>query len=1038
MSENLDLVNQPLINGLVVEASAGTGKTYSIAALVARELALRDDLRIGDVLITTFTRNAAAELRDRVRARLIETANQLRTGNIDANDLLAVHLWEQPDQVRSFIKRLERAAVEFDQSTISTIHSVCTKVLKAAGVDIASDGDDDLTKQIISESVNDEVVIEALAGRMWDEKLVAELVSQMLGDPFIEPWYDGDLDKKLCLQLDDLIEMLRNCVHRIHVAMQAHPSYNDLLRRAYEVVMDPDRDALVKELRNRFSLAIVDEAQDTDTLQWKFFRALFPEGDRRALIAVGDPKQAIYGFRGADVRAYVRFSQQATTQTLTTNHRSDKPILDQLNTAFSNANFGPTISYIQVSASDRHLSSQIIGVAPVEFIDVGEIGNQGQLALPAARKVLELLTSAQLNPSNPRPVNLSDICVLVRTATVGRDIERLLDSFGIRAVSNGTESVMSSATASDIRTVFEAMVRVSSIGRIRRAASTAFFGYSLRNVGSLTEDAMLLVQDQISALAAMVQSSGIAACAAAITTNDDMMAHLTKGSQGERNITDLAHVMELLHEQSNGHGCTPQQVLELFAQLVTTDEKSELVSRRVESDSDAVKIMTIHSAKGLEFPCVIVADLWKSQQSRRSRGPAVFYRGDTRVLDVGCALLQTADESAAAVREAADEETRRLIYVAVTRAKHHLCVLVPDTDNLLSGLMTVKPSLRAAATLPNMTNFKQHDSAPSAVGLQVAAMPRVRQTYRRTSFSGITAARSALIPNPHEHAGQGFDEAPRQAQNDFFPIATLPAGTAVGSIIHKIFESINTDNPLEDEVEAAVKQHATSALLRNHHESLKSMIVNAMRTPFGGMLGEVSYAAIAQKDRLSEMDFDLSLASLKAGVVASDIGKVLASMLSPTDQLFSYASELSDHSFDIPLGGLMNGSIDALLRVPGSQSNAPRLIISDYKSNKLHTNDMANPIDAYLPQRLIAAMAQHHYPLQALLYGTAIYRMLRWRLPDVDHDQCIAGVAYGFIRGMIGTHTPVDENSHRYGVFTWVPPQGLWQRLSDLLAGERP
>ncbi|MEK7292866.1 MAG: UvrD-helicase domain-containing protein, partial [Actinomycetota bacterium] len=395
---NLSLTTQPLINGLVVEASAGTGKTYSVAALVTRELAERESLRIGDILITTFTRNAAAELRDRVRSRLVDTVRQLRSRTPDQHDELAEYLLHgEPATITARIKRLERAAVEFDTATISTIHGVCTKVLKAAGLETGTGGDDDITARIVAEVVNDALVAEALAGHTWDETRIAQLVKAMLGDPFIEPWFDPQqYDGANTQQLNDLGEILRTCVNRIHQAMLMDPSFNDLLRRAYEVVVDPTRSALIKELRDRFSLAIVDEAQDTDAVQWKFFRELFPEADTRALVAVGDPKQAIYGFRGADVRAYVRFSATATVRTLTTNHRSDKPVLDALNAAFEGATFGPNISYIEVSASDRHDESQIINTEPVQFIDLGQLTNQDQLATPVAQRVLELLTSAQL------------------------------------------------------------------------------------------------------------------------------------------------------------------------------------------------------------------------------------------------------------------------------------------------------------------------------------------------------------------------------------------------------------------------------------------------------------------------------------------------------------------------------------------------------------------------------------------------------------------------------------------------------------------
>jgi len=1050
-ANNLSLITEPLINGLVVEASAGTGKTYSVAALVARELAERDDLRIGEILITTFTRNAAAELRDRVRARLVDTVRQLRSGTPESGDDLAEYLLQGgPAAITARIKRLERAAVEFDTATISTIHSVCTKVLKAAGIDTGSGLDDDITASVVAEVVNDVVVAEALKDRIWDETRLAQLVTAMLEDPFIEPWFDSEISDPANKQkLSDLAKILPTCVDRIHKAMRTHPSFNDLLRRAYDVVSASAHSALISELRERFTLAIVDEAQDTDALQWKFFRALFPEADTRALIAVGDPKQAIYGFRGADVHAYVRFSATATVRTLTTNHRSDKPVLDALNAVFEGATFGDGISYIEVSASDRHNKSRIINTAPVEFIHLAELSNQGQLAKPVAQRVLELLTGAQLQGANgPEPVTPSDICVLVRATAVGRNVERELRRAGIPAVSNGTESVMNGAVAGDIRSLFEAMERVSNMGRIRRVAATTLFGFSLRDAGALTDEAMLPVQDRISDLTTLLHHRGIAACAAAISSDESMMQHLASGEQGERNITDFAHIMEVMHAASNGRGCTPAAAVEIFLKLKKTDERNELVSRRVESDGDAVKIMTIHSAKGLEFPCVIVADLWKSSEERPgTRRPPVWYSGNRRVVDIGFALKAESQDSIDAVTKSENDELRRLLYVAVTRAQHHLTILVADTGegNILRSVMKEIPPMRPVAALPKLTGYIKPKSANAAIVLDLAHCPQPTvQTYRRTSFTGITAARAATSARDHFFpAGSGFDESivDNVTRSDVptRTIADLPAGAAVGSQIHKIFEIIDTTaQPLEDEVRRAVELRASSALLRPYHHTLTTMITDALCTPFGGPFGNTAYVDIPTSDRLAEMDFDMALAPMSSGVLASDIGKVLVRMLPAADVLSDYAHQLSDASFNIPLGGLLNGSIDALLRLPGSTPEAPHLVISDYKSNKLHTSDMVSPLEAYAPAKLLDAMVHHHYPLQALLYGTAIYRMLRWRAPQAEHDACIVGIAYGFIRGMVGPMTPTDTNGNRYGVFTWAPPAGLWSQLSNLFAGTRP
>lgn len=364
----LDLANQPILNGMVAEASAGTGKTYSVAALLVRELATDENLRIGEVMVTTFTRTAAAELRDRIRGAAISTCDQLRNRKANIEDVMASHLLATfPNDVDAMIRRLQRALVEFDSATISTIHSVCTKVLHLAGVSLGGVGEEDITGRVVAEVVNDAIVSRAVAGvdvsRISPDRM-AEVVAKLLADPFTEPWLDPsqnpfDETQPLSAEdqqfLDEYLQMIHECKDRVQDATLNHPSFNDLLKRAHDVVTDSSRAALIDDIRSRFKLAIVDEAQDTDKLQWAFFDALFPRNeDDRALIAVGDPKQAIYGFRGADVHAFVLRIDPTKKRTLTTNHRSDKPVLDQLNAALDGMFFGDQIPYINVNASDKN------------------------------------------------------------------------------------------------------------------------------------------------------------------------------------------------------------------------------------------------------------------------------------------------------------------------------------------------------------------------------------------------------------------------------------------------------------------------------------------------------------------------------------------------------------------------------------------------------------------------------------------------------------------------------------------------------------
>ena len=491
--------------------------------------------------------------------------------------------------------------------------------------------------------------------------------------------------------------------------------------------------------------------------------------------------------------------------------------------------------------------------------------------------------------------------------------------------------------------------------------------------------------------------------------------------------------------------------------------------------------MTVHSAKGLQFPVVVVADLWKAKDAKLDNAP-VYTRVDShgarsRVIDIGWAIGKADPSTTEAIKAASDEESRRLLYVALTRAEHHLSVLftsgvgtqkggiTPSIFDLCTNVseavkLVDKVEKRGVDSLAKPTVF-QPVAASNTTQLELADAPAsVVQTYRRTSFSGITSRQQDRQTGSR---GEGFtsesggsDEAPidmsllgvgahQYAASDTptglapeiqMPLARVPGGTYFGRVMHKVYEVVDTSRDLRDEVTRAIDTHANSSLLRPFRRQLIDGVIASYQTPLGETFQNKSLADIAPDDRLSELDFEMSLAKLSKGVLASDIGKVLKSSLHASDALYAYADLLCDSSFDIPLAGLLNGSIDAVIRVH-VDDGSPRLFITDYKTNRLDSDDDATLMDAYAPKELIHAMAHHHYPLQALLYGTAIYRMLRWRQPALNADEVIAGVAYFFVRGMVGSDSPVDTDGMPYGVFQWKAPKGLWEKLSNLLAGDR-
>lgn len=1091
----LDLATEKLVNGLVIEASAGTGKTYSVAALVAREIALREDLRIGNILITTFTRNAAAELRDRVRRRMVQIVDQLESNSPDDGDAISKALADDLASRADIIRRLRRAVVEFDTATISTIHAVCNKVLGLAGLSTMQLDGEDATNQLVLEAVNDALVESGVQGHIiaeGNESKLVLLVKAKLGSPRAELWFDRSSKSVEDLAIyAELKKVVIDVVRRVQEKSAHSPSYNDLLRRASEVVTSGKYPTVVQAFKERYALAFVDEAQDTDMLQWDLFTSTFDSAmgeDDRALVTVGDPKQAIYGFRGADVAAYVEHREGKPMRTLAQNQRSDEHLIDGLNVLFDQQTFGPEIQYIKVSTPDRHAGSAIDGTAPLTLIDVGSVTNQGGLSHPVARRVLEILANCSVPVSSKdqngarRAVRPEDICVLVGKKAVGRNIERELRRYGVPAVSNGTESVMKSHIALAVRSLLEAMERVSDLGRTRLAVATPFFGYSLTDPEILDDKMLADWQEQIATWANILRRSGVAALSSAILRDVNVARSLTSTSDAERYLADFAHVMDLLHEYSKGRPCSAAHALEVFGQLQSIEDLSEVVSRRVESDSAAVQIMTVHSAKGLQFPVVIVADLWKTNDGG-SNNASVYTRmmadgRRERVIDIGWAIGQVDPSTKESIKAADDEEDRRLLYVALTRAEHHLSVLhtsgvttakgvlTPSIFDLCTNVdqavkLTSKVEKRGVDTL-GKAKIYQLSSLTSRGQLDLAHAPSsVVQSYRRTSFSGITARQQDRETGAHRPGftrdSGGLDEAPidmlllgvgahQYAAHDVptglpegvdMPLARVPGGTYFGRVMHKVYEVVDTSKDLRVEVTRAIDVHASSALLRPFREQLIEGVIASYLTPLGSPFNGKSLADVAPGDRLSELDFEMSLAKLSQGVLASDIGKTLKSSLLASDALYAYADSLCDSSFDIPLAGLLNGSIDAVIRVR-EKDGAPRLFVTDYKTNRLDNDEVASLMDAYAPKELVSAMEHHHYPLQALLYGTAIYRMLRWRQPTMNADEVIAGIAYFFVRGMVGAESLKDANGMPYGVFQWKAPEGLWEKLSNLFAGDRP
>ena len=1071
----LDLAGALPAGRLVVEASAGTGKTYAVAAFVTR-LVAEADIPIRKLLVTTFTRVAAQELRDRIRLRLLGALEFLQSGREpQAHDSVESALSACDAAERKLRSaRIGNAVSEFDTATISTIHGFCQRVLRMAGstaqlAELGGSG-----SELVAEVVNDMLVAAStLSPQTWDSGRLELIVKAKLGNPTAQLWQADAAEGSSGAALD----LVQRCVDEINRRMLSTLSYDALLQTAVRLVVGPEAAALRAAVQARFAVAVVDEAQDTDPLQWQLFDALFPLQGSGRLIVVGDPKQSIYAFRGADVNSYLQARDSAERKTLSTNFRSDQALLDVLNCLMAAAQFGPQIEYQPVQAEPRLRHKRAGSGEPVADLLVLPAGYDHDLlrhsVVQKVRAVLDSdLQRADADP-HPHPARPGEIAILVDNRYLGRQLENALRRAGIPAVSGGTEAVTKSAAATELRCLLQALVRPATQGPARRVAIGWFGSQQLADLAAQDDAVLVFVQENLAAWAIVLQQHGVAALGVQLLAREQTLQRMLATGHGERWLTDLAHLLELLHERTHGSGTQPQLALDVLNGLGRLEETHELISRRVESDADAVQILTVHAAKGLQFPVVLVPIEWKKPANMKHNRPPIF-RAEPDDLQRRIDVTWLEGKELAAVWErVADEraaEQARLLYVAVTRAQHKLVLwLATDEDaaatalyqcfgiqsvptgaaqlaaqlaeriqHLGSSLLIadVEPGARAAgAALPRAV----HNAQPETLTLAAPPLPVV-QHFRRWSFSRIVARGTTH----YDGAPAGMDEflhavEPEEIAPVALPaapaglLAAQPAGTQFGTLVHTILQRTDASMAaLEDEIALHVPPVWLAGKGLAQRPALVAGLAAALRTPLGPALDEVRLCDLQPAARLPELWFDLTLAEGSGQLRASDIGRLLADRLPKADVLRPYADRLAAAEFDIALSGMLTGSIDALLQLPGA---AGRLLVVDYKSNRLALPGAADAAQAYLPQQLCRAMEDNHYMLQALLYLVAAHRFLRWRTARPDPAAQMAGFAYLFVRGMLGPDTPRDATNNPAGVFVWQAPPGLIGSLSDLLAG---
>ncbi|EIX9194840.1 exodeoxyribonuclease V subunit beta [Klebsiella pneumoniae] len=1168
-AESLDPLRLPLIGERLIEASAGTGKTFTIAALYLRlllglggEAAYPRAISVEELLVVTFTEAATEELRGRIRSNIHELRIACLRGESD-NPLYSALLAEIADKDDA-AKTLLLAERQMDEAAVFTIHGFCQRMLSlnafesgmlfeqqliedesrlryqacadfwrrhcypltrdiAAVIHDVWKGPRDLLKsldrwlqgeapQLKSPPAPNETLAERhqqIIARIdslkqqwreqvgeiegvlensgldrrkfnrgnqgkWMEKVNAwaqeETLSYQLpdalekfaqsfllertkagGEPPVHPLFSA-VESLLAssLTLTDLVLAramveIRDAVAR-EKRRRGELGFDDMLSRLDEALRGDSGETLASAIRQRFPVAMIDEFQDTDPQQYRIFRRIWRRQPETALLLIGDPKQAIYAFRGADIFTYMKArGDVAAHYTLDTNWRSSPGMVGSVNRLFSlsdNPFMFHEIPFLPVKAAAKNKGLRFtVDAADVPAMNVwlmpGDTVGSGDyqtfMAQLCATQIRDWLSAGQRGRAllwrgeTSRPVQASDITVLVRNRLEAAQVREALQTLGIPSVYlSNRDSVFETLEAQELLWLLQAVLAPERENTLRSALATSMFGLTALDIENLNQDeqAWDALVEEFSEYRQIWRQRGVMPMLRALMTARHIAENLLATRGGERRLTDILHISELLQEAASQLESEHALVRWLAQHIAEPDSNAASQQMRLESDKHLVQIVTIHKSKGLEYPLV-----WLPFIARfRKQDQAFYHDRETfaAVLDLG------QDEASLELAEAERlAEDLRLLYVALTRAVWHCSLGVAPLSSRKSGnsdfhlsalgrLLQAGEAMDAAGLAARLADFCHGDialqrpgeldltpwQAPASTIPRLSARElqrRIADDWRVTSYSGLQqhgfSGGQDLLPRLDvDAAGVGeVVEEPQLTPHQF------PRGAAPGTFLHSLFEELDFTQPVPEGWMAEKLQ--LSGFDAQWAPVLTDWLGGVLKTRLPGP--DIALNQLAARDKQVEMAFYLPIAQLLTA-------ERLDALIRQYDPLSADTPPLDFRQ----VRGMLKGFIDLVFRHEG------RYYLLDYKSNWLGEDR-----EAYTRPAMEQAMRAHRYDLQYQLYSLALHRYLRHRLADYDYDRHFGGVIYLFLRGM-------DGQEGGQGIFTTRPVRPLIDGLDQLFAGE--
>ena len=1164
------LADAPLNRGTVLlEASAGTGKTFTITGVLVRML-LEDVIEhVEQALVVTFTVAAAEELKNRLREGL-RTALRACRGEPVKDDFFASLAKHGDDGVA----KLRRALDEFDRASVMTIHGFCKRLLEESAfesdqpfeLEFTAD-DSDLQRAAAEDALRtlrehdgpmlaavlretkmaparllglfrafklypgatveprepqvadnvaelnrvalnaaascDDQLIELLASLDWLKNkepkpdactYLREHLDDVAGRPeraltcfktfaasplrkLVKKNQRSRLDHVFFTRCDDVRLQLETTMDHLRVDLLTRMdrrlsemkregavlTFDDMLQTAHEATTSgPSRDRLLQALRSRYTVALIDEFQDTDRRQYELLAAAFED---RPLFLVGDPKQSIYGFRGADLRTYLAAAADAVDRcTLGTNYRSSRQVVAGVNELFARPDAfvarGVTMHAVDAAAKpgENQLSDDCSGPAirfrtpPLELDDKGlpaqrPIGEQrAHIAADVAAEIARLVDgSVEIDDKRLQPRH---IAVLTRTNKEATLIQSSLRDVGVVAVIGKSGDVFKTAEIHELDCILQAVLRPTDPLGARAAMATKIWGLDALALAALDRDD-LAAEQHLAKLENWRRTwghRGFGSMREQMLRDLDAYARLLDQPGGERSLTNLLQVCEMLQDAEQEQQLSPESLLDwLRRERANPDPaKAERRELRLESDEDAVQVQTMHGSKGLEYEVVFCPFLWSGAQASTSNVALPAASADAsapRHFRFACTKSDAGWLQYEADRLAEDV---RLTYVALTRAKRRCYVhwgpmkgyqnsalawlLDPDVTERQPGWQTSWSDAYKANSasmyleLDRRASIKvepMNDRDPcSDSGAAAATRPPVPAERRRAipwrepktihSFTSLVAQRE---PDETTYAGRDATAAPGSG------IFGFARGANAGTCLHDILEHVDFTRLDSDETERLIRKtlaehhlddpgvhpgaiHPFDAVQRNLHD-----LALARTNEHGPTIGQ-----LCTGHRLAEWKFLLPMSKPQTRELA-------ALFAAHGDDLARQYAPHIEKLRPLNLSGFLTGFADMVSEHEG------RYWLLDWKSNHL-----GEGLDAYDADALSESMQAHHYILQYHLYVVAWHRHLTARLADYDYDRHFGGICYAFLRGA----SPNSEN----GMFYDRPPRALVEAMDNWIRGE--